>query len=247
MGLLLYALIMRGLRDTAEVTKIVVTCRSSSVACRSRTGSGIPRTPRTVKMFFGDESRFSFFGATVHMHEVICLVAAVLIAVGLRSCSHPHPPGCLDARRRRRPGSAAAQRSQPRADRGLLVGPRLHARSGRRHPDHPDQRRHPRGEPADAAGDRRVRRRHVRPTAQHPAHVRRRDRSRPGRNLRARLLPLGVDVDVQPACLAADDRAVRRPSSCCRRTACAAPPSAPASGTTVPTVRKPSPGAPRCW
>ncbi len=41
------------------------------------------------------------------------------------------------------------------------------------------------------------RRRHVRPTAQHPAHVRRRDRSRPGRHLRARLLPLGVDVDVQ--------------------------------------------------
>ncbi len=84
MGLLLYALIMRGLRDTAEVTKIVVTVSILLGGVSLSHWFWHPEEPRTVKMFFGDESRFSFFGATVHMHEVICLVAAVLIAVGLR-------------------------------------------------------------------------------------------------------------------------------------------------------------------
>lgn len=84
MGLLLYALIMRGLRDTAEVTKIVVTVSILLGGVSLSHWFWHPEEPRTVEMFFGDESRFSFFGATVHMHEVICLVAAVLIAVGLR-------------------------------------------------------------------------------------------------------------------------------------------------------------------
>ncbi|QCQ92295.1 ABC transporter permease [Rhodococcus sp. SGAir0479] len=84
MGLLLYALIMRGLRDTAEVTKIVVTVSIMLGMLSLSQWFWHPEDPRTMKMFFGDESRFSFFGATIHTHEIICLVVAVLIAVGLR-------------------------------------------------------------------------------------------------------------------------------------------------------------------
>lgn len=84
MGLLLYALIMRGLRDTAEVTKIVVTVSIMLGMLALSQWFWHPEDPRTMKMFFGDESRVSFFGATIHTHEIICPVAAVLIAVGLR-------------------------------------------------------------------------------------------------------------------------------------------------------------------
>ncbi|SDD65251.1 branched-chain amino acid ABC transporter permease [Rhodococcus tukisamuensis] len=84
MGLALYFLIMRGLRDTAEVTKIVVTVSIMLGMLFLSQWFWHPEEPRTLTMFFGDNSKVSFFGATVRYHEILCLVAAVAIAVGLR-------------------------------------------------------------------------------------------------------------------------------------------------------------------
>ncbi|TQF68656.1 ABC transporter permease [Rhodococcus spelaei] len=84
MGLALYFLIMRGLRDTADVTKIVVTVSIMLGMLFLSQWFWHPEDPRTLKMFFGDNAKVSFFGATVHVHEIICLVAAIAIAVGLR-------------------------------------------------------------------------------------------------------------------------------------------------------------------
>ena len=87
---------------------------------------------------------------------------------------HAHPRRCRDARRRRRSGTVAPQRPQSGASCGPVLGDGFDARSPGRHPDHPDQWRHTRGEHVDTLGDRRVCRGHVRPVAQHSAHVRRR-------------------------------------------------------------------------
>ncbi|GAA4486480.1 hypothetical protein GCM10023094_42960 [Rhodococcus olei] len=84
MGLGLYFLIMRGLRDTAEVTKIVVTVSIMLGMLFLSQWFWHPEEPRTLHMFFGDGAKVRFFGATLHVHEIICLVVAVVIAVGLR-------------------------------------------------------------------------------------------------------------------------------------------------------------------
>lgn len=84
MGLALYFLIMRGLRDTAEVTKIVVTVSIMLGMLFLSQWFWHPEEPRTLTMFFGDDSKISFLGATVRYHEILCLAAAVAIAVGLR-------------------------------------------------------------------------------------------------------------------------------------------------------------------
>jgi branched-chain amino acid transport system permease protein len=84
MGLGLYFLIMRGLRDTAEVTKIVVTVSIMLGMLFLSQWFWHPEDPRTLTMFFGDDAKFTVLGATVRVHELLCLVAAIAIAVGLR-------------------------------------------------------------------------------------------------------------------------------------------------------------------
>ncbi|KHJ71462.1 ABC transporter permease [Rhodococcus sp. Chr-9] len=83
-GLLLYVVIMRGMRDTAEVTKIVVTVSILLGMVSVSHWFWHPETARTMTMFFGDQARIDLFGVTIRYHELICLAAAVLIAVGLR-------------------------------------------------------------------------------------------------------------------------------------------------------------------
>ena len=142
---------------------------------------------------------------------------------------HSHPDRRADARHRGRSRPAAPQRPRPRADRGALLGTRLQPRGPGRHPDHPDRGRRAGGQRPHPARDRRLRRRALRPAAQHPAHVRRRVLPRPGQHLPGRLRPDRVDLDHQPARRAADDRAVHRP--------------APASPGPAPWCRGPHPGA----
>lgn len=84
MGLGLYFLIMRGLRDTAEVTKIVVTVSIMLGMLFLSQWFWHAEDPRTLRMFFGDAAKVSVLGATVRVHEILCLVAAIAIAVGLR-------------------------------------------------------------------------------------------------------------------------------------------------------------------
>ena len=103
---------------------------------------------------------------------------------------HQHPHRCGHAGRGRQPGAAPAQRGTARTAGRLLVGARRRAGRRGRHPHHPDQRRHPRRPRADPARARLHRRRHVRPAAQHLAHLRRCARPRLGGDVRAGLLPL---------------------------------------------------------
>ena len=84
MGLGLYVFIMKGLRDTAEVTKIVVTVSILLGMLSISHWFWHPETARTMQMFFGDQSKITVFGASIRYHELICILVAIGIAVGLR-------------------------------------------------------------------------------------------------------------------------------------------------------------------
>jgi branched-chain amino acid transport system permease protein len=83
-GALLYVGIMRGLRNTAEVTKIVVTVSVMLGIIALAQWIWSPTTPRNDIPFFGESAKFKFLGVYVTDHEAIALGAAVLIAVGMR-------------------------------------------------------------------------------------------------------------------------------------------------------------------
>lgn len=85
MGGVLYLLIMRGLRDTAEVTKVVVTVALMLGMLYLSDWFWNPIKPRTVEPFFGITSQVKIFGADVTTHDLIALGCAVLIGIGLRA------------------------------------------------------------------------------------------------------------------------------------------------------------------
>jgi branched-subunit amino acid ABC-type transport system permease component len=80
----LYLLVIRGLRNTAEVTKIVVTVAIMLGMVALSEWVWNPLVPHTVDMFFGYASHVTVAGVTLTTHEVITLAVAVLIAIGLR-------------------------------------------------------------------------------------------------------------------------------------------------------------------
>lgn len=84
MGYLLHRFIMGGLRDTAEVTKIVVTVAILLGFVSLSHWVWSPQDARMVRMFFGADSYVSIGGVVIRYHEIICLVAAAGIAIGLR-------------------------------------------------------------------------------------------------------------------------------------------------------------------
>ncbi|MFI6517642.1 ABC transporter permease [Spirillospora sp. NPDC050679] len=83
-GAALHAVIMRGLRGTADVTRIIVTVAVLLGTVHLAHWLWNPDQARTVEMFFGAGARFTVAGVVVRYHEVVCLAAAAAIAVGLR-------------------------------------------------------------------------------------------------------------------------------------------------------------------
>jgi branched-subunit amino acid ABC-type transport system permease component len=83
-GAVLYGGIMRGLRETAEVTKIVVTIGIMLGLIALAQWIWNPVAPRTDQLFFGENAKFQVFGVYVTDHEAIALGCGVLIAVGIR-------------------------------------------------------------------------------------------------------------------------------------------------------------------
>ncbi|MEO9140517.1 MAG: ABC transporter permease [Jatrophihabitans sp.] len=83
MGGALYFVIMRGLRNTAEVTKIVVTVAVLLGSVALSQWIWDPLTPRSIDLFFGPTKKVEIFGAFLSYHDIITLFVAVLIIVGI--------------------------------------------------------------------------------------------------------------------------------------------------------------------
>ena len=84
LGMVLYVGIMRGLRETADVTKIVVTVAITLGLIALAQWIWNPGVPRTEDLFFGNAAKFKFLGVYVTVHEAIALGCGVLIAIGIR-------------------------------------------------------------------------------------------------------------------------------------------------------------------
>ncbi|WP_067461416.1 branched-chain amino acid ABC transporter permease [Actinomadura macra] len=84
MGAALHAVIMRGLRGTADVTRIIVTVAVLLGTVYLAQWIWNPDETRSVDMFFGAGAKITISGVVVRYHEIVCLVAAVAIAAGLR-------------------------------------------------------------------------------------------------------------------------------------------------------------------
>ncbi len=84
LGMVLYIGIMRGLRETADVTKIVVTIGITLGLIALAQWIWNPGVPRTEDLFFGNAAKFKFLGVYVTDHEAIALGCGVLIAIGIR-------------------------------------------------------------------------------------------------------------------------------------------------------------------
>src|SRR5918994_1240079 len=86
LGALLYVVLMRGLRGTSEVTRIVVpvSVMLGFLALATWIWDPTPSTPRLFLMFFGADNTVRIAGVNVTYHELLAVVLAVVIAVGLR-------------------------------------------------------------------------------------------------------------------------------------------------------------------
>jgi branched-chain amino acid transport system permease protein len=86
LGAALYAVVMRGLRGTAEVTRIIVpvSVMLGFLALSVWVWDPTPRTPRLFLKFFGPNKLVDVFGVNLTWHEVAALIIAVGVAVALR-------------------------------------------------------------------------------------------------------------------------------------------------------------------
>ena len=191
LGMVLYVVIMRGLRQVADVTKIVVTIGIMLGLIALAQWIWSPGVPRTDGLFFGNTAKFKVLGRLRHGSRGHRTGLRRAHRRGHPPALHQHPHRRGHAGGGRQPGPPAAQRRAARTTGRVLLGPRRRAGGAGRHPDHTDQRRHPRRPRPDAAGPGLHRRRHVRPPPQHLAHLRRGARARAGQHLRAGLLPRG--------------------------------------------------------
>ncbi|MQW77559.1 ABC transporter permease [Nocardioides sp. dk4132] len=84
LGVVLHRFLMHGLRDVAEVTKVIVTVAVLLGMVSLSQWIWDPTEPRKLEMLFGNASSIELLGVRIRYHEIICLLAAALLALGLR-------------------------------------------------------------------------------------------------------------------------------------------------------------------
>ncbi|MBL7491143.1 ABC transporter permease [Frankia sp. AgB1.9] len=84
LGALLHVSIMRGLRETTEITRITVTVALTVGSLALANWIWDPTVPRRFDYFFGGTHQVSIAGSRITYHELFALATAVVIAVGLR-------------------------------------------------------------------------------------------------------------------------------------------------------------------
>jgi len=86
MGAVLYQAIMKNLRGTSEVTKIVVPVgvMLGLLALATWIWNPTPRVARQFPKFFGTDAQVSIFGVNVTWHEIIAVILAVVTVFGIR-------------------------------------------------------------------------------------------------------------------------------------------------------------------
>ena len=86
LGATLYRVVMRNLRGTSEVTKIIVSIgvMLGFLALATWIWNPTASTPRRFQKFFGPKALVHIFGTTVSWHEIIAFVTAVIIAITIR-------------------------------------------------------------------------------------------------------------------------------------------------------------------
>jgi branched-chain amino acid transport system permease protein len=83
-GMGLYQLLMKGLRDVDEVTKVIVTVSVLLGMVSLATWVWPSAERRKLELLFGETNGIHVFGTLLRYGEVLVVVAAVLLAVGLR-------------------------------------------------------------------------------------------------------------------------------------------------------------------
>src|ERR687891_2631386 len=86
LGAALYGVVMRGLRGTAEVTRIIVpvSVMLGFLALSTWVWDPVPDQPRLFRMFFGADRTVSIGGVNLAYHELLALGLAAAIALSLR-------------------------------------------------------------------------------------------------------------------------------------------------------------------
>ncbi len=83
-GVLLEAVVMRGLYGTSEATKLVVSI--SLLAGMISVANWVwPPANRSLSEFYGDKTPIKVFSTAVTYHELITMLVAIVVALGLRS------------------------------------------------------------------------------------------------------------------------------------------------------------------
>jgi branched-chain amino acid transport system permease protein len=84
LGVLLYQVLMRGLRDVEEVTKIVVTVSVLLGMVALSFWIWEPSEPRAIGLLFGPDAIVEIGGVRIRYHQILCVLSAVALAVLLR-------------------------------------------------------------------------------------------------------------------------------------------------------------------
>src|SRR5918999_4280684 len=83
LGALLYGVVMRGLRGTSEVARIVVpvSVMLGFLALCTWVWDPTPRTPRLFLKFFGADRTVSVVGVNLTWHEIAAVAIAIVVAL----------------------------------------------------------------------------------------------------------------------------------------------------------------------